>query len=121
MSVRRIGVPRRIVVDVTSDSYTFPDVRGVEVVAFTVNGASRSLSGATPTIPNGDDGQVIMLVNVDSSLNVTLHDQSLSVAGSNLRLGAATRVLTPRDTLTLRFVAGSMGDWFEVAFTSGIT
>lgn len=71
-----------------------------------------------PTIANGvGDGETLTIINVDSGTDtVTLQDQG-TLANSNLRLGAASRALGPRDNITLIFNS-TIGDWVEVAFTN---
>lgn len=75
-------------------------------------GASLTLTSA-PTIANGVDGQIIVLMNGDSADDIVLQDQG-TLAGSNLRLaGAANFTMTPMDTLTLIY-SGVFNDWVEI-------
>lgn len=85
------------------------------IYQFTSN-ASYTLT-STPTIANGVDGQTVILLNVDSGADViTLQDQG-TLASSNLRLGATTRALGPRDSITLVY-SSTIGAWVEVAFSN---
>ena len=67
---------------------------------------------AAPTVPDGQNGQILQLVNVDTTDTITLQDQG-TLANSNLRLSATTIVLGPRDSITLRF-SSVVGDWVQV-------
>ena len=62
------------------------------------------------TIPDGVDGQELVLVNVGAN-TVTIQDQG-TLAGSNLRLAAATLAIGPRDSVRLWFSA-VVGDWIQ--------
>jgi hypothetical protein len=69
---------------------------------------------STPTIADGQNGQVLTILNVDSADTITLQDETQN-AGSNLRLaGAVNLALGPRDSVTLAF-SSSLGDWIEIA------
>ena len=71
---------------------------------------------AAPTIANGlADGQLVIIVNV-GSFTITLQDQG-TLAGSNLRLSAATVALGPRDSITLLY-SSAIGDWLQIAQTN---
>jgi hypothetical protein len=72
---------------------------------------------ATPTIANGQDGQVVTIINVGAN-TVTLQDQG-TLANSNLRLGAATRALAPRDNIELLYDS-AVGDWVELRYNNVI-
>lgn len=74
--------------------------------------ASYTLTAA-PTIANGQDGQVVTIVNVDSTDTITLQDQG-TLAGSNLRLSASTIALEPRDNITLMY-SSTIGDWIQIS------
>lgn len=78
-----------------------------------VTAASGSFtSTAAPTVANGQDGQMLIIVNVDTANNVTLQDQG-TLASSNLRLSANTIVLGPKDSIVLVYVS-TIGDWIQV-------
>jgi hypothetical protein len=79
-------------------------------------GGSLTLTSA-PTIANGQDGQVVVITSVGTQ-NVVVQDQG-TLAGSNLRLQAATRTLAPRDSLWLIYSA-AVGDWLELGFSNVI-
>lgn len=85
------------------------------IVSNTTGGAITLTS--TPTITDGVDGEEIWIVNVGTQ-DVVLQDQG-TLANSNLRLGAATRTLGPRDNITLVYSA-DVGDWVEKAFNNVI-
>ena len=76
---------------------------------FTSNG-NYTLTVA-PTIANGQDGEVVTLVNVGSN-TITIQDQG-TLANSNLRLTAATVAIGPRDSVTL-YYSGDVGDWVQI-------
>ena len=79
------------------------------VVQLTAN-ASYVLT-STPTIADGADGQVLMIVNADTADSITLQDQG-TLASSNLRLLRPAIVLKPRGTITLVYNA-TVGDWVQ--------
>lgn len=72
---------------------------------------------SVPTVANGIDGQLVVLVNTSANA-VTVQDQG-TLAGSNLRLSTATFVLGQRDNLTLLY-STTVGDWIEIARTNVI-
>lgn len=77
---------------------------------------SYTLTSA-PTIAAGVDGQRVLIINVDTGADViTLQDQG-TLAGSNLRLGAATRALGPRDSIELQYNS-TVGDWVELMYNA---
>jgi hypothetical protein len=80
-------------------------------------GGSLTLTSA-PTIADGQNGQTIELMNVDSADNIVLQDQG-TLANSNLRLQATTITLTPRDSVRLRYSA-TVGDWVQVGPVSAV-
>ena len=77
-------------------------------------GASITLTSA-PTIADGEDGMYLIIMNIAAD-NIVVQDQG-TLAGSNLRLGAATRTLGTRDSLVLIYSA-DIGDWVEVSFNN---
>ncbi len=90
---------------------------GITSLVRTLNNTSGGplLLSSTPIIANGTNGQILILLNV-SAQNIALRDHGI-LPNSNLRLGASTRTLGQRDTLTLMFNT-SIGDWVEIAFTN---
>ena len=80
------------------------------------SGSSKTLT-STPTIANGEDGEMIELVNISAN-DVVLQDQG-TLAGSNLRMVTATVTLSQRDSLKLRYNA-SIGDWLSGGITNVI-
>ncbi len=83
---------------------------GVAVIRGTV-ALGVTLTSA-PTIADGVDGKELTVLNVGAEA-VTLQDQG-TLAGSNLRLTAATVVLGPRDSVKLLYSA-AVGDWVQVS------
>lgn len=77
-----------------------------------INSAGAVTITAAPTIANGQDGQILIIVNVDSADAITIQDQG-TLASSNLRLSAATIALGPRDSITLMY-SSSIGDWIQI-------
>lgn len=73
-------------------------------------------STAAPFLADGVDGQEIHICRHSDAGDLTLSDEG-TVAGSNMRLGAATRVLGPRDVIGLRYLS-SVGDWVEFAYAN---
>ena len=58
----------------------------------------------------------MIIVNVDTVDTITLQDQG-TLAGSNLRLGAATRALGPRDSIMLMYDS-VVADWVELNYNT---
>lgn len=81
-----------------------------QVVQLTAN-ASYTLTSA-PTIANGSDGQIVTIVNVDSTDVITIQDQG-TLGSSNLRLSATTIALGPNDSITLMY-SSTVGDWIQI-------
>ena len=70
---------------------------------------------SAPTIPDGQNGQVIELLNISAN-NIVVQDQG-TLAGSNLRLSANTITLGTRDSLILRY-SSDIGDWVQIGNTN---
>jgi hypothetical protein len=70
---------------------------------------------AVPTIADGVDGQVLIVVNTGANTFQLQDDSSLS--GSNLRLSAAKVSLGTRDSIMLMYSA-SIGDWIQIGQTN---
>lgn len=86
-----------------------------QIVQLTAD-ASYTLT-STPTIADGSDGQLLYIINVDSTDVITVQDES-NLTGSNLRLTGATDVaIGPMDILVLAFNS-TIGDWLEVSFSA---
>lgn len=66
---------------------------------------------SAPTIANGADGQLLIIVNTGSN-TVTVQDQG-TLGGSNIRLTTTTFAIGPRDSLTLMYFT-DIGDWVEI-------
>lgn len=72
---------------------------------------------ATPTIADGaNDGQIIYLFGTSDANSVTVQDNG-TLVGSNLELGAATRLLGNGDILVLMFDSTN-SLWYEVSFAN---
>lgn len=82
------------------------------IMTLTAN-ADYTLTSA-PTIANGADGQLVVLVNADASNIITFQDQG-TLASSNLRLAANQIALAPRDSLALLY-STALGDWVQIGF-----
>ena len=66
---------------------------------------------AAPTIADGQDGQILTIINIDSADTITIQDQG-TLASSNLRLMTTTVALSPRDSIKLTYNS-SIGDWVQ--------
>ena len=73
--------------------------------------ASYTLTSA-PTISDGQNGERLLVINVDTADTITLQDQG-TLASSNLRLSATTIALGPRDSIELVY-SSTVGDWVQV-------
>jgi hypothetical protein len=72
---------------------------------------------STPTVALGTaDGQEVLVMGTDDANTVTLQDNG-SLAGSKLRLGAASRLLKKGSSIRLSWDA-TFGFWYETAFVS---
>lgn len=78
--------------------------------------APRTITAA-PTIADGANGQLLIIVNVGANA-ITLQDQG-TLANSNLRLSTATFAIGTRDSLTLMY-SSDIGDWVEISRTNVI-
>lgn len=90
------------------------DVTATVVRLNNTSGAPAVLTSA-PQVADGTDGQ-ILIIFVSSSNSVTFSDQG-TVASSNLRLGATTRTVGPRDSLVLLYNS-NIGDWIELMWNN---
>lgn len=89
---------------------------GVDKYVQPISSDANYTLSAAPTVANGlANGQLVIIVNV-GSFTVTLQDQG-TLAGSNLRLSAATVALGPRDSITLLY-STTIGDWVQIAQTN---
>lgn len=90
-----------------------PNAGRIKVVG---NGGPVTLT-ATPTITNPvADGQHLIIQGNDNANTVTFQDEA-SLAGTKLKLGAATRALGKGDTLQLVFDLAD-GFWYELGFVN---
>jgi hypothetical protein len=103
--------PRTVDIDNVADTIA---TGGSSVVRVTLSLGSIVINGGGAAfLANGDDGQEIEIVRHTDAGNLTLPDET-TTAGSNLRLGAATLVLGPRDSARFRFIT-AIGDWVLVS------
>jgi hypothetical protein len=103
--------------NLTAASNTISVTDGSPVSPITSNG-NYTVSSA-PTIANGRDGQIAILINTGSN-TITLQDMG-TLGGSNLRLGATTRALSPlRGTIELVYDT-TMSGWVERSFNNVLT
>jgi len=86
---------------------------GHSLIFLTSTGGSLTMTSA-PTVSDGVIGQVLILVNIDSTDTITLQDQG-TLANSNLRLSTTTFAMGPRDSITFVWAALSYFDWVEIA------
>jgi hypothetical protein len=103
---RRVAVPKAAQTVVAGTAIA----ADYEVVQ--INSAGNVTMTAAPTIADGADGQMLTILNVDTADTVTLQDQG-TLAGSNLRLTAATVALGPRQSIHLMYSA-TVGDWVQL-------
>lgn len=75
--------------------------------------STRTVPGTGALIPNG----TYLVLTSTASTTITLQSQG-TLTNSGLRLGAATRVITVGNTLTLIFNS-TIGQWVEAAFSAG--
>jgi hypothetical protein len=96
--------------DITATSEVI--LADASIVLLTADGDYTLAS--TPTIADGQNGQVLRIINVDSANIITLQDQG-TLGSSNLRLAAATVALGPRDSIELTY-SSAVGDWVQTGF-----
>ena len=94
--------------NITATSATI--VATASLVTLTANGSYTLAS--TPTIADGQDGQRLLILNVDTADTITLQDES-GLAGSNLELSAATVALGPKDSIELIY-STTIGGWVQI-------
>lgn len=101
---------------ITATTDTIPHDAAV-ITLNNTSGSSKTLApaGNAAIISDGINGEQVLVMNVGTS-DVVLTDQG-GLAGSNLRLGAATRTLQTRDSIQLQY-SSTIGDWCEIAFTN---
>lgn len=73
--------------------------------------ASYTLTSA-PTIADGQNGQIVTILNVDTADTITLQDQG-TLGSSNLRLEATTVAIAPRQSIQLMYNT-TVGDWVQI-------
>lgn len=77
------------------------------------NGSAVTITAA-PSIADGVEGDFVCIQGQNSTNTVTYQDQG-TLASSNLRLGATSRLLAARDSLCLQYDGA---DWVEVSFSN---
>lgn len=113
-SVFKVAGPWRNVPSSTQNlSAGTATLANARVVKVQGNGAAVTITAA-PSIADGEEGDIIEIQGQSSSNTVTYQDQG-TLASSNLRLGATTRLLGARDTLVLRYDGA---DWIEISFNN---
>lgn len=90
-----------------------PNAPRVRVVG---NGGAVTLTGVPTISPTTDDGQFLIIQGTSNANTVTLQD-SATLPGSQLELGAATRVLGAGDTIVLIWDLATTS-WYEMAFSN---
>lgn len=81
------------------------------------NGGAITLT-STPTIAAGLDGDIVMILGTSVANTITVQDNA-TLAGSNLKLGATTRLIGSGDILVLCYDTTS-GFWHEVSFANNV-
>ncbi len=92
-----------------SIAVTAPIVASATVVQVSTTTAANMT--ATPTVADGSDGQILIIVNTGAN-TFTLQDQG-TLASSNLRLSAAGVALATRDSIMLMY-SSSIADWIQI-------
>ncbi|MDO8524414.1 MAG: hypothetical protein Q7R99_02185 [bacterium] len=87
-----------------------------EVTLTKIYASSSLILSSAPTIADGVEGDIIVLLGASTTQAVTVQDQD-TLASSNLQLGSTNRMLTNGSTLALMFDGT---DWVELWY-SGIT
>jgi len=103
--------------NLTAVSSTISVTDGSPVSPITSNG-TYTLTSA-PTIANGRDGQMAILINT-GSYAVTIQDMG-TLGGSNLRLGATTRTLSANRGSIKLVYDSTMSGWVEHYFNNVLT
>lgn len=67
---------------------------------------------STPTIPDGEDGQILILNNI-SNFTIDIQDESV-LTGSNVQLGGSESAIRPKGAMTL-FFSGDTGFWIVLS------
>ncbi len=68
-------------------------------------------------LDDGEDGQVITLINVGTGTGSAVFYESVSPGTANLNLGSSTRTLAKGDALTLVYSA-ALSQWIEISFSN---
>jgi hypothetical protein len=93
-----------------------PNAAAIAVIQ--TSGAGITLT-ATPTITAGQNGQILIITNVSTVASSAFTFQSVSsLAGSGLSLGATTRVVGIKGSLTLQYNS-ALSRWVEIGFNGG--
>jgi hypothetical protein len=106
--------PASAVQSLLAASPVTPNASKIKVVG---NGGPVTLTAVpTITVPALQDGQQLMIVGTDDTNTVTFQNES-SLAGSKMKLGAATRALGAGDVLSLVWDE-DMDTWLETGFVN---
>lgn len=109
----KLFTPSSAIQSLLAASPISPNAAKIRVVG---NGGAVTLT-AVPTITNpAAEGQRILIIGTDDTNTVTLQNES-ALAGSKLKLGAASRVLGAGDVLDLIWDS-VMALWLEVSFAN---
>jgi len=84
-----------------------------------INSTGNVTLTSTPTIADGQDGQILVVLNVDTADTITLQDQG-TLASSNLRLVGTGVALAPRESVMLVY-SSTVGDWVQVSASGNVT
>jgi len=96
-----------------SDSIDVAATHAATVIRLNNTSGGTVTLTSTPTIVDGVSGQLLIIYN--SSANAVVFQREGALAGSNLRLGAASRSVGQHDTLHLMWDATN-GNWIELGF-----
>jgi hypothetical protein len=72
---------------------------------------------SAPTIPDGEDGQFLVITNVNAANSLVLQDEAV-LAGSNLRFNGSNVTLAPRQSLYLVF-SNTLSSWVRADSPGG--
>ncbi len=82
-----------------------------------VSPASNLTLTSAPSIPDGEDGQFLVITNVNTSNSLVLQDEAV-FPGSNLRLGGSNVTLAPHQSLYLVF-SNTLSAWVRADSHNG--
>lgn len=97
------------------DAATDTIIANAETITVSNGTAGPITLTSTPHIEDGFDRQQIEIINISAN-NIILQDSG-TLTGSNLRLGATTRTLGARDIIKLRYYS-TIDTWIETGFNT---